>query len=205
MPRKPKYDRDVALEKAVNLFWKRGFHASSLKHIEQALDMRPGSLYATFGSKEDLFGEAMDLYSARMAEALNACQERASDGLEAIGLYLHQLGQACADPEAYDMAAPACMILKTLLETADDAALSHRADGKLNEVEKRLTAILQDAQRQGALKADADPGRLARWVQLQIMGLRTFAQRNVNREEIEALVDDSVAVLELYRVHSPKA
>ncbi|MGU0800458.1 helix-turn-helix domain-containing protein, partial [Pseudomonas aeruginosa] len=51
MPRPARHDRQQALDRAVDLFWERGYHATSMKHIEQALDMRPGSLYATFGSK----------------------------------------------------------------------------------------------------------------------------------------------------------
>ena len=59
MARHARYDRKTALEKAVGLFWEKGYHGSSMKQIEQALDMRPGSIYATFGSKDGLFSEAL--------------------------------------------------------------------------------------------------------------------------------------------------
>ncbi|MBC7184501.1 MAG: helix-turn-helix transcriptional regulator, partial [Marinobacter sp.] len=59
MARHARYDRKTALGKAVGLFWEKGYHGSSMKQIEQALDMRPGSIYATFGSKDGLFSEAL--------------------------------------------------------------------------------------------------------------------------------------------------
>ena len=55
MSRTALYNRHDALERALQLFWQKGFHATSLKDIEQALDMRPGSIYAAFGNKEGLF------------------------------------------------------------------------------------------------------------------------------------------------------
>ncbi len=63
MARHARYDRKTALEKAVGLFWEKGYHGSSMKQIEQALDMRPGSIYATFGSKDGLFSEALAAYA----------------------------------------------------------------------------------------------------------------------------------------------
>ncbi|MGB2139878.1 MAG: helix-turn-helix domain-containing protein, partial [Psychrobacter sp.] len=51
MSRTTLYNRQEALDRAVKLFWHKGFHATSLKDIEQALDMRPGSIYAAFGNK----------------------------------------------------------------------------------------------------------------------------------------------------------
>ena len=50
-----KYDHDEIIEKATTLFWQRGFQAAGMRDIQQALDMRPGSIYARFQSKEGLF------------------------------------------------------------------------------------------------------------------------------------------------------
>ena len=68
MPRMAAYDRQDCLEKAVTLFWEKGFHATSLKDIEHALDMRPGSIYAAFGNKESLYSQALDLYAGTMGK-----------------------------------------------------------------------------------------------------------------------------------------
>ena len=70
MPRKAAFDRHAALERAMTLFWTRGYAGTSLKDVEAALDMRPGSIYAAFGSKENLFRSALTLYGERSRAAL---------------------------------------------------------------------------------------------------------------------------------------
>lgn len=62
MPRKKAFERNVALEKALNLFWKQGFHATSMQDLVEALGINRASLYSTFGNKEDLFEEAFKYY-----------------------------------------------------------------------------------------------------------------------------------------------
>ena len=65
MPRKPNYDRNKLIERARDLFWKRGWAGTSLKDLEAVLQMKPGSFYAAFGSKEALFALAMEKYAGR--------------------------------------------------------------------------------------------------------------------------------------------
>ena len=63
MPHKPNYDRDELIVRARDLFWKRGWAGTSLKDLEAVLQMKPGSFYAAFGSKEALFALAMEKYA----------------------------------------------------------------------------------------------------------------------------------------------
>ncbi|MGV8985829.1 MAG: TetR/AcrR family transcriptional regulator [Cypionkella sp.] len=60
MTRAAPYDRDTALNAAVSLFWNKGFHATSLKDLETTLHMNPGSIYAAFSSKENLYLLALE-------------------------------------------------------------------------------------------------------------------------------------------------
>ena len=72
MARTASYDRDQALDAAMTLFWLKGYHATSLKDLEGALKMKPGSIYAAFQSKEALFRATLERYCARMAKDLDA-------------------------------------------------------------------------------------------------------------------------------------
>lgn len=205
MPRKARYSREEALDRAVTLFWSRGYHATSLKDIERALDMRPGSLYATFGSKQALFIEALKVYSQRMAQDLESAMEGSTGPLDGVCRYLRNLACACIEVDAHGMAAPACMIVKTLLESVgQDAELSEAANDLLERVEHRLAHLLEEARDSGELRSDVDCGRLARLLQAQIMGLRAFAQRRVDASKVQNLAEDIVALLDSYRaVRSP--
>ncbi|WP_227679846.1 TetR/AcrR family transcriptional regulator [Psychrobacter frigidicola] len=59
------YNQQDLLEGTLHLFWQKGFHATSLKDLEKALDMRPSSIYEAFGSKDGLFQEALDYYARK--------------------------------------------------------------------------------------------------------------------------------------------
>jgi len=56
------FDRDAALQRAMEVFWAHGYEASSLQDLTQAMGINPPSLYAAFGDKEKLFMEVVDRY-----------------------------------------------------------------------------------------------------------------------------------------------
>lgn len=199
MARTARFDRQIALQRAVELFWSRGYYASSMKHIEEALDMRPGSLYATFGSKSGLFSEALDAYAARSGDEFHQIVDRAPTVLEGVKNYLYALARCCSG--SAPAPAQACMLIKTLLEVnAEDAALLGKVDAMLATIEVRLCDTLERAKAAGELRADVDCPRLARLLQAQIMGLRAFATRAVPDAHIVALADDMASMLDSFRV-----
>ncbi|UTW07219.1 TetR/AcrR family transcriptional regulator [Pseudomonas benzenivorans] len=198
MPRTSRYDRQTALDKAVLLFWERGYFATSMKQIEEALDMRPGSLYATFGSKSGLFGEALDEYSRQMGEELAGHLARQSSRIAGLKSYLRAVTQSCLEPGR--VPARACMLVKTLLEVNNqEPALQQQVNLILRDVEAQLAEVVQQAQEAGELRPEVDCQRLARLLQAQLIGLRSFAQRDVPACHLEALTDDMLAMLEPYR------
>lgn len=200
MPRKALYSRDEALERAVGLFWSKGFNGCSLKDIEQALDMRPGSLYHAFGSKETLFLEALDVYANRMADELDACLNSASSPLSGLELYIQTLAQACVHCDGTNFAVPACMIVKTLLEMGvSTCSFQEHANALLEQVEWKLSSVLDEARAHGELRQDVDTERLARFIQAQIMGLRVFAERRIEPDKVNELAEDIVRLLNSFR------
>ncbi len=199
MARTASFDRQVALDNAVELFWSRGYYATSMKHIEKALDMRPGSLYATFGSKSGLFAEALDAYAARAGSDFEQIAEGAGSVVVGLKHYLRSFAKPCIGDT--QMPAQACMLIKTLLEVnAEDAALRSQVDAILAHVESRLCEALNRAKAMGELRPDVDCSRLARLLQTQIIGLRAFAERDLPRDQLTALADDMAAILDAYVV-----
>lgn len=200
MARSTKYDRDTALEQAVMLFWGRGYHATSLKQLERALNMRPGSLYAAFGNKQGLFLEALDLYTRRVVEQLQGHLERAPSPLTALQAFIRDF--TLGETGTGDEPAQACMLVKTLLEVTDEEELlAERVSELLTEIEEMFEDLLERARREGEIRPDVDPARLARLVQVQLIGLRSFLARRSPRARLEPLVDDICALLDDYRPH----
>ncbi len=200
MPRSSTHDRDEAIDRAVRLFWSRGYHATSLKDIEQSLDMRPGSIYAAFGSKAGLFGTALERYSQRMGAEFAQVAAGTDSPVEGIRRFLREVAKACAGagPEA-GWPVPGCMLVKTILELRDEEpAIRAQANQVLAEVEVILTARLTESRLRGELRADAQPRRLARLIQAQIMGLRAFSERDVSQRAVRELGEDMGRILDPY-------
>ena len=51
-----KFNREDVIEKAKNLYWEKGYHATSMRNLQDVVNMPPGSIYAAFGSKDNYFG-----------------------------------------------------------------------------------------------------------------------------------------------------
>jgi TetR/AcrR family transcriptional repressor of nem operon len=200
MARHARYDRKTALDKAVGLFWQKGYHGSSMKQVEQALDMRPGSIYATFGRKDDLFAEALASYAEQAGHGLALHLEQYDSLVDGLQDYLRNIATSC-NPA---LAAPAraCMIVKTLLEaTYTHGVLAEQANSILAAIERSLTELLEQARARGELTPTTDCQRLARLIQAQIMGLRAMGERDLRAEALQQLGGDMASILDSYRTH----
>jgi AcrR family transcriptional regulator len=193
MSRHTLHDRDKALSRALALFWRKGYHATSLKDLELALDMRPGSIYAAFKSKENLFRLVLDRYAADMRVQTEAVFADAPSPLSGIAAYMRRLGGL----RDADQPSCACMLMKTILEMPDaDAPAFTEAEALLARVEAGFVARFTQARRIGELPPEADPERLARLLQISVMGLKAYAQRGANSGDIRAAAEDIAAGIE---------
>jgi len=171
MPRKPSYDRDEMIERARDLFWKRGWAGTSLKDLEAVLQMKPGSFYAAFGSKEALFKLALEKYATDGRERLKALAQQLGP-IKALQGFPKMVIENDAAP------AKACMLSKTLLELhAHGHPLAQDANLHLLKMEAHFAALFQQAQSAGDIKSEHDSRALARRYQSDLLGLRVSAER----------------------------
>lgn len=186
MPRQTRHDRQHSLDQALALFWRKGYHAASLKDLEGALDMRPGSIYASFGSKERLFGEVLQRYGRQGLVELERTLAANPSPLGGLADYLRLLGGLRDTPRPCH----ACLLMKTLLELGSEGPNARLARELLDGMEARFTAAFTAARDAGELADDARPARLAPRYQAMIMGLRAQAERATDPAALHALADD---------------
>lgn len=186
-----KYDRQEAIEKATELFWEKGFHATSMRNLQDVLDMRPGSIYAGFGSKEGLFLEALHFYTDQGLQNLASAEATMASPLEALKSSLRNaVTQSAALPSGV------CMLVKSVSElTEDNAELLAEAKRLLVKMQDAFTDLLVKAQECGELDKAKDPRRLARFFQMQVIGIRVFSHATDNQSKVEELLDDAFACL----------
>ena len=196
MSRTTLYNRQEALERAIQLFWQKGFHATSLKDIEQVLDMRPGSIYAAFGNKNGLFQEALEHYAHAALMELERVLASHESPLLGLAAYMRQLG-GIRDQK---IPSRACMLVKSLLELgAREQSALDKVEKLLAGLEARFTECFVEAQRLGEIDSELDAVRLGRRLQAEVMGLRAFAQRDVDSAAVHALAEDMASSIEEMR------
>ncbi|WOI23320.1 TetR/AcrR family transcriptional regulator [Nonlabens ulvanivorans] len=88
MARKKQYKEEEVLEKAMNLFWIKGYENTSLEMLEKEMGINKFSIYSSFGSKKNLFIESLKLYRKKVGEITNQL-EKSSAGVVAIKQYFY--------------------------------------------------------------------------------------------------------------------
>ena len=188
MPRSASYDRDDLINRARELFWCKGWAGTSMKDLEHALNIRPGSFYAAFGSKDELYALALDQY--------------AKDGLSRLENLYQRLG-AFDTLKRYplevisgkEIPIRACMLSKTLMELqGKDNQLSKKANAHLMRMESKFGNLFLEAQDKGLISLEHASEKLARRYQSDLLGLRLSSERtnidiNALAEEISTDLD----------------
>jgi len=190
MAKNTKFDRGQVIDKAVNLYWAKGFHATSMRNLQEVVDMRPGSVYATFGSKEGLFKEALQRYMQLGIENLHNCCQQAGSPLQGLKQFVYQLvvEKNCSTPNGM------CMLAKTVSELTDEnAQLLAQAKQSLKTIEAEFEKVLREAQVLGEVDKNKDSKQLARHIQIQILGLRTYARIHDGDVPLEKMIEDLFA------------
>ncbi|OCH16650.1 MULTISPECIES: TetR/AcrR family transcriptional regulator [unclassified Aliivibrio] len=194
MAKTAKFNRDDVIEKATNLYWEKGFHATSMRNLQDVIDMRPGSIYATFGSKEGLFKEVLHKYTEMGVAQIAECRANTSSPLNALKNFITLIVLESQTSAPSGM----CMLAKTIAElTEENAELLTEAKKMLVIMEGQFMTLLEEAQQQGELSKDKDVSQLARFVQVQIMGLRVYACASNGDAPLDQMIDDMFMTLKI--------
>lgn len=188
-----KKSRKDIVAKATNLYWEKGFHGTSMRNLQEVIDMRPGSIYATFGSKEGLFKETLEHYAQQGLDHLSALKEESGSPLKGLKLFVESAVITSQTQAPSGM----CMLAKTISElTEENAELLAVAKHLLTSIEASLETTLQEAQQKGEISAQKDVHQLASYLQVQIMGLRTYARINHQPKTIADMIDSIFTTLQ---------
>nr|WP_315488629.1 TetR/AcrR family transcriptional regulator [uncultured Rhodoferax sp.] len=179
------FDREAALEIALDRFWRQGFEGTSTTQLTAAMGISQPSLYAAFGSKEQLYREAVGLYVQRHGQFLDKAFSAHISAREAI---FHAL--LLAARQYCDSAhAPGCMIASAGLQGGADHAVlfSEMAELRLTG-QRAILARLEQARLDGELAADTDTAALAGYFAMVIQGMAVQAIDGATSSALEAMV-----------------
>lgn len=187
MSKAAKFNRQKVIDKATNLYWKKGFHATSMRSLQYEIDMRPGSIYAAFGSKEGLFTEALRHYTDMGLAQLTLCRSEYRSPIEALKAFVKIQVIDTKDDAPNGM----CMLAKTIGElTEDNQNLIDTTKAYLGEIANQFVNLIEEAQAMGEIDKDKNSSDLASRIQIQIAGLRTFAKIDGDKNKLDAMIED---------------
>jgi AcrR family transcriptional regulator len=185
------FDRDAALEQATRLFWAKGFEATSIADLTQAMGIGAPSLYAAFGSKEALYAAALDHYRDSNEHYVWAgffAADTARAGVEAL-----LMDSAAALTGCVADMPRGCMVALSSAGCEGYPELGELVRTARNGTLDRLKARLDQAIRAGEIPASTDIHALARFVQTVQNGMSILARDGADRTELEAVAQTAMA------------
>jgi TetR/AcrR family transcriptional repressor of nem operon len=182
MARTREFDRTSALRKAVQVFWSRGFDSTNLPELLEAMELSKSSLYETFGDKEKLFEEAIDLYAKEIAypkveKLLNANSVKA--GFQA---FFDEQIRCCTDRKY-----PGGCFMANTATSLDSVppALAKKIRKSVEQSHAFFLSQIQKGQTAGEIARGKDASALASAVIGTSMGITVMAR--VNKQDVRTL------------------
>lgn len=193
MARPREFDRDKALRQAMQTFWELGYEGASTATLVDRLGIGRSSLYAAFGSKDELYVESMDTYirdlRVRVMGKL-AAEGPAMDVLERFFFDVADRGGSDGEPLR------CCMVVRAFLSGNDQLPeIKTRLKRTMTELDRSFHGLLKRAQEEGALTKGRKLRDSARFLTTTFQALNVAALAGRDRREMRAIVREALSTL----------
>ncbi len=176
------FDPDKATDAAMEVFWCKGYEATSMTDLLQAMELSKSSLYQTFGSKQELFERCLiryvDWLSSNMAKQL----DEAKSGKNFIETLFTTIANTAQQPEG----AKGCLMVNSVNEFGQkDAAIALSLEESVNIFTKLFIKAVKRAQDEGDISPEADPRAIANYLHVAVSGLRTMIKAGADKSSVK--------------------
>ncbi|TDX18573.1 TetR family transcriptional regulator [Buttiauxella sp. BIGb0552] len=187
------FDREAALDKAMALFWKHGYEATSMAHLVEATGAKAPTLYAEFTNKEGMFKAVLDRYIARVTQQREACLYCEDRTLEqTLEDYLSLLAEMFTDKETPSGCFMICTSAVLAVSSEDISAMIKM---RQSMQEATLVHFLEQRQQKGEIPATTSVRNLAKYLCCIIQGMSISAIENASYEELMQIVKTTLRLL----------
>ncbi|WP_164018353.1 TetR/AcrR family transcriptional regulator [Pyxidicoccus trucidator] len=192
MARTKEFDREEALDRAMQVFWDKGYEATSLSELLEAMGIARQSLYDTFGDKHALFLEALDRYETHRVDQLRSCLETAPSVTRAF----RDIFESIVD-ESESEKRRGCMGVSAVVELAPhDRELAKSIAARQRGLEAIFFRALEQSRERGELAPSKDTRALARFLVGALQGLRVAATADPKSAALRDIARISLQALE---------
>lgn len=194
MPRPKEFNPDEALEKAMQVFWHKGYEATSMEDLLTAMNLNRGSLYATFGDKRELFLKAMDLYctGGGIGSRLSILNQP-GPAIPLIRRFISAMLEfGLSDPQRRG-----CLMTNTVMELAPhEKDIALKVSRRLQMAEEGFFQLLTRAKREGELAKDKDPRALARVLVTMMQGTIVMIKAGTPAAAVRQAAETALSILD---------
>jgi len=192
MARTKNFKEEVVLKKAMDLFWKQGFHATSMQQLVDTLGINRASMYDTFGSKEALFLKAFEEYRKSNKSAIKDFLYQYKNPKEGIqALFTVAIDQAVADAER-----KGCFVVNTTTEMLPgDVNLLPILKLNKKEFENIFYEYLTGGAANDFLTSGKDWKSISAFLYIYYNGLKVVSKVNPNKQELKSQLKAAMQVL----------
>jgi TetR/AcrR family transcriptional repressor of nem operon len=193
MARHKEFDRDEALQKAMEVFWSRGYEAASMQDLVKHMGINRQSLYDTFGDKHTLYLRALDHY--REVEGRKVFALLAQPG--SVKKSVRQLFEGVVEGSLCDRERRGCFMGNAMSELAGRCKeTAKRTCSNMAATEEAFYRTLLRGRKQGELKHVRDLRAVARFLYSSLQGLSLMAKATQDRKKLDDVVKITLSVLE---------
>ena len=193
-PGRPReFDVDQAIDRAIVVFRERGYHATSISDLQDAMGLTAGSIYKAFKDKRAVFIAALDRYMALRDARLAQRLETARTGRERLRRLLTLHAEAAFGQEGRR----GCLVVGSAVELAlFDPEIAGRVTARLKSYESHIAQLIAEGQADRSIRATVDRHTTARVMLCILQGLRVVGKTGRSGDEMLAVVDTALRLVE---------
>ena len=187
------FDEEQVLLTVMNVFWEKGYEATSMQDILAATGLHKGSIYQAFGDKHSLFIRALRAYIDNMRRSMKRILGQASSGLDGLRAVLHDHIDLGAGSKG---AHYGCLALNSLVETAQhDPEVMNTLKTAFQMRLRLISEGVRRAQAEGNLRSDWKAERITRVLMAGEAGALVQLKGPVKPVQAKAMIDDLLAAM----------
>ena len=191
MARTREFDTEAAVSRAMELFWERGYEATSVRDLTQHLGIGQGSLYAAFGDKDGLYRAALEHYRITLAAAALRRLEEEADVRSAVRALLVERVRI-----AVELGGRGCLMVNAACERLPEDPSIRRIVRDVQDASRAaLAEVLRVAAERGDIAARHDPDTLAAFLVTFLNGLLVSSKITPDVRALEPLVEVALVAL----------
>lgn len=193
MPRTKQFCEEETLKKAVELFWEKGFHATSMQDLVSHLGINRASLYDTYGGKEELFDKAF----AHYRKSAGGWLEELFENEPSIKLGFKRLFETAIDEAVGDSCRKGCFVVNTTTELVpgntkiENILLEHK-----DYIEKLFSGYVQKGMDKGEVTSSKTAEELGLMLYTLYNGIRVISKVDTNKEKLQKVVKAGLSILD---------